>query len=366
MKAVIPCAKKKEGLFPFSESKPTALMPVMGEELVKHNIEALKENGVDEIYLVTNHLEEKFEQEFGERTDINIVHQEEVDGTASAISSCDFLEDDFIVVNGDVIVSEGDLNNLLDKHENNEKKVTLLGTDESKPEKFGVLSITNDDVVDIREKPDAPENNLINTGIYVFRSDIFDQLEKTDEDENSLTDAVKNLALQDQVKYNLVDDYWIDINSPEKLWKADKIKRSFEINETVIKDAKVSDKAEISGEAIIEDGAQIKAGTVIEGKAFIGENSVIGPNTVIRNSTITRECQIRDASIEEGLMFERSIVDPQTHLENFILGEESDVKSGSVIRESFIGARSFIEMNNSIYGKKFVPDARTDLSELSK
>lgn len=366
MKAVIPCAKKKEGLFPFSESKPTALMPVMGKELVKHNIEALKNNGVDEIYLVTNHLEEKFEQEFGDRTDINIVHQEEVDGTASAISTCDFLEDDFLVLNGDVIVSEGDLNNLLDKHESTAKKVTLLGTDESKPEKFGVLSITNDDVVDIREKPDAPENNLINTGIYVFTADIFEELGETDDEEKSLTDAVKNLAQQDEVKYELVEDYWIDINSPEKLWKADKIKRSFDIEETVIEDAQVSDKAEISGEAIIKEGAEIKAGTVIEGKAFIGRGSKIGPNTVIRDSTISKQSQIRDANIEQGLLFERCIVDPQTHLENFILGEESDVKSGSVIRESFIGARSFIEMNNSIYGKKFVPDARTDLSELSK
>ena len=366
MKAVIPCAKKKEGLFPFSESKPTALMPVMGKELVKHNIEALRENGVDEIYLVTNYLEEKFEQEFGERTDINIVHQDEVSGTASAIREVDFIEDDFLVVNGDVIVSEEDLSSIIDKHRQDEKAVTLLGTDESKPEKFGVLSITNDDVVDFREKPETPENNLINTGIYVFTTEIFRELDELEENENSITDAVKNLAEQEEVKYELVEDYWIDISSPKKLWKADKIKREFEIEETEIKDAEVSDKAEISEEAVIEDGAQIKPGTVIEGKAFIGENTVIGPNTVIRDATVTGNSQVRNANVEEGLLFEKCIVDPFVHLEDFILGEESDVKSGTVIRESFIGARSFIEVNNSIYGKKFVPDARTDLSELSK
>lgn len=366
MKAVIPCAKKKEDLFPFSESKPTALMPVMGKELVKHNIEALRDNGVDEIYLVTNYLEEKFEQEFGERTDINIVHQDEVEGTASAILTCDFIEDDFLVVNGDVIVSENDLNTLINKHENEGTKVTLLGTDESKPEKFGVLSITNDDVVDIREKPDTPENNLINTGIYAFTPEIFEEIRGLEEEETSVTDAVKNLAEEDEVKFDLIDDYWIDINSPEKLWEADKIKREFEIQETEIKDAEVSEKAEISGKAVIEDGAEVKPGTVIEGKAFIGKDSVIGPNTVVRDASVSMQSQVRDASIKEGMTFERCIVDPQTHLENFILGEESDVKSGTVIRESFIGARSFIEMNNSIYGKKFVPDARTDLSELSK
>lgn len=367
MKAVIPCAKKKEGLFPFSESKPTALLPVMGKALVKHNIEALRDNGVDEIYLVTNYLEEKFEQEFGERTDVNIVHQDEVSGTASAIQEVDFIEDDFLVVNGDVIVSEQDLEGLLTHHENDDAVVTLLGTDESKPEKFGVLSITNDEVVDIREKPDTPENNLINTGIYVFTPEIFEELQNLEDGEDSITDAVRNLAQEEEVQFELVEDHWIDINSPEKLWEADKIKREFELDETDIdEDAEVSENAEITGKAVVEEGAEIKPGTVIESKAFIGENSVVGPNTVIRNATIGRENQVRNATVEEGLTFEKCIVDPYTHLEDFILGEESDVKSGTVIRESFIGARSFIEMNNSIYGKKFVPDARTDLSELSK
>lgn len=366
MKAVIPCAKKKESLFPFSESKPTALMPVMGKALVKHNIEALRDNGVDEIYLVTNYLEEKFEQEFGERTDVNIVHQDEVEGTASAIQEVDFIEDDFLVVNGDVIVSEDDLEGLLTHHENDDTVVTLLGTDESKPEKFGVLSITNDEVVDIREKPDTPENNLINTGIYVFTPEIFEELENLEEDETSITDAVRGLAQEEEVQFELVEDYWIDINSPEKLWEADKIKREFEITETDTEGAEVAEEAEISGKAVVEDGAEIKPGSVIEGKVFVGEDSIVGPNTVLRNCTVGRRNQVRDASVEEGLTFEKCIVDPHVHLEDFGLGEESDVKSGTVIRESFIGARSFIEMNNSIYGKKFVPDARTDLSELSK
>ncbi|MFB6175035.1 MAG: sugar phosphate nucleotidyltransferase, partial [Candidatus Nanohalobium sp.] len=333
----------------------------MGKALVKHNIEALRDNGVDEIYLVTNYLEEKFEQEFGERTDVSIVHQDEVSGTASAIREVDFIEDDFLVVNGDVLVSEGDLEALLSKHDSDESIVTLLGTDESKPEKFGVLSITNDDVVDIREKPEAPENNLINTGIYVLTPEIFQELENLGE-EDSLTDAVKSLAEEEEVKYELVEDHWIDINSPEKLCEADKIKREFEIEETEIsEDANVSENAEITGKAIVEDGAEIKPGTVIEGRVYIGEDTVIGPNTVLSHATIGRENQVREATVDEGLTFEKCIVDPYTHLENFCLAEESNVKSGTVIRESFIGARSFIEMNNSIYGKKFVPDARTDL-----
>ena len=53
-------------------------------------------------------------------------------------------------------------------------------------------------------------------------------------------------------------------------------------------------------------------------------------------------------------------------VENTVLAEEVDIKPGTVIRECLIGARSFIDMNNSIRGTKFVPDARTDLGEISK
>jgi len=65
-------------------------------------------------------------------------------------------------------------------------------------------------------------------------------------------------------------------------------------------------------------------------------------------------------------MFGKVVVDPHSNLERSVIAEEVEIKSGTVIRDSFIGARSFVEMNNSIRGTKFVPDARTDLGEISK
>lgn len=366
MKAVILCAAKEENLFPFSESKPTCLMPVMGKPIIEHSIDALKQKGVEEFYLVTNHLEDEIEQHFSNEDGVELVHQEELDGTASALETCSFIDDDILVINGDVIISENDIHNLLKKFRNT-GETSILATDEDSPEKFGVLSIQNDEVSDIEEKPEKPENPLINTGVYAFKNSIFDRLNQLDEEENSLTDAV-NLEIQENgARFELIQDYWIDIGSGEKLWKADQIKRQKHIQETKIsEDAEISEKSTIEGKAKIEAGAEIKPGTVIEGKAFIGQNTVIGPNTVIKDSSITRESQLDQCSVEETLLFENNILDAYTVIENSVLGEETDVKPGTVIRESLIGARSFIEINNSIRGTKFVPDARTDLSEISK
>lgn len=361
MKAVIPCAMKKESMFPFSESKPTGLMPVAGRSLVEHLVHDLLGIGVDEVYLVTNHLEEQFEERFEEHENIEVIRQEELNGTAGAVECCDFIEEDFFVVNGDVIVSRRDLESLENSHNGN--SATMLATKQDKPEKFGVLSITNDRVEEIVEKPEKPDNALVNTGIYVFSPEIFDVIGEMD-GEKSLTEAVKELVERDGARFDLIQDYWMDIDEPKKLWKADRVKREY-IEENII-EGEVSSDAVIDGRAVVAEGAEVKAGTVLEGNVYIGENAVVGPNTVVKDSTVSSGCQVRSCSIENSLMFEDGIIDPFTAVERSVLAEEVDFKSCSAIRESFIGARSFVATNNSIRGVKFVPDARTDLGEISK
>ncbi|EGQ44016.1 MAG: nucleoside-diphosphate-sugar pyrophosphorylase [Candidatus Nanosalina sp. J07AB43] len=265
------------------------------------------------------------------------------------------------------MVSERDLKNLKNKFENKESKASMLATGEEKPEKFGVLSITNDEVDSIMEKPEEPDNHLVNTGIYIFKPEIFDVLENLENDQNLLVDAVSHFAENDQATFELIEDYWIDIGDLRTLKKADRIKREFKITETEISDsAKVHESAEITGNAIIEDEAQIKPNTVIQGDVFIGEGTDIEPNTRIKNSTICRGSIIDAQSIKQSNIFQDNIIDSGVCIEDCILGEDSEIRSGTVIRESFIGARSFIDMNNSIRDMKFVPDARTDLSEISK
>lgn len=367
MKAVIPCATKEDSLYPFIESKPTGLIPVAGKPIVKHLISDLQAAGIDDIYLVTNYKEELFEEEFDEYTNVNAVTQEDLNGTGGAIEQCSFIEEDFLVVNGDVIVSDQDIQSLVDKHQNSDSSATVLATDGESPEKFGVLSITNDRVTELEEKPEQPENTLINTGIYAFTPEIFSELETLEENQKDLTEAVQNLVKDKEARFELVEDYWIDIGSLKKLRKADKVKRESIVRETQIDDAaEVHESVEITGAAVIEKDAKIKAGTVIEGKTIVKENCIIGPNTTIRDSTIGPSSQIRSADIDSSALFEKNIVDSFTSIENCIIAEESDTKANTVIRESFIGPRSFIEMNNSIYGVKFVPDARTDLGEISK
>lgn len=365
MKAVILSAKKKDNLFPFSETKPTGMMPVGGEPLVKRMINQLQEVGVDDIYVVANHLEEQFEEEFNERTNVNVIRQEDLTGTAEAVYTADFIEDDFIVINGDVVVEEQDIRKLIESHESNSARATVLGTDQEKPEKFGVLRIKNDEIIEVQEKPKEPESPLINTGIYVFDPVIFDYIDDLEEKETSITDALNRLLEHYRARFELVDGNWIDIGSLRRLLEADvQIRNRYE--GYIDDEANVSDRAEVSESAVIRKDAEIKAGAVIEGNTYIGRNTTIGPNTTVRSSTVCKNTLLDNCVVDTSLLFERNITDPNTSVEKCIIGENSDIKASTVIRESFIGAESFIEMNNSVYGTKFVPEARTDLSEISK
>jgi NDP-sugar pyrophosphorylase family protein len=366
MKAVIPAAKKKEDMFPFSETMPTALMPVAGETLIKHNIEALRENGIEEIYIVTNYKEDLFEKEFEERNDVNLIHQQELNGTASAVKTCDFIEDDFIVVNGDVIVSENDISRLIEKFEQ-EESLNILATYENRPEKFGVLSIENDEVKKIVEKPEEPENPLINTGIYIFTPEIFQRIEDLNENKKSITNAVQKTVEEDSGFFVISEDYWLDIGSGEKLWEADRIKRQEMADEKDIHESSdVSDEAVVEGNIEVKENAVIEAGAILKGDNIIGENTRIGSGTILKDSTIMHDVQLNQCSVRSSLVFRENILDSFVAVENSVIGEEGDFKPGSVIRESLIGARSFVEANNTILGAKFVPDARTDVGEISK
>lgn len=364
MKAIILCAKKKENLFPFTETTPTGLLPVGGTPNVRRLIDDLEAAGVDEFYLITNHLERKYKEEFENDKEVSIVHQEEVTGTADALENCGDIEEDFYVVNGDVMVSRNDLKCLKKKHLNERPEATVLGDSEEKPEKFGVLSILNDEVKSIVEKPEAAENSLVNTGVYVFRPSIFGYIESSNS--SSLAEVVGDIAENQKVKMSVIEDYWMEIDSLRRLWKADRFIREKTVENEVADSAEVHDSAEIRGRVEVRENAVIRENSTVEGPTVIGEKAVIGPNTAVHKATIGEGSQLRSATVENSFIFDEAIVDPHVHVEQSVLGEGADVKSGTSIYESFIGAESFIEMNNSIKGTKFVPDARTDLGEISK
>lgn len=336
MKAVVLAAKKNDSLFPYTETRPVGLIPVGGKPLVRRTVEKLFDSGVKEIYLVVNYEEEQYREEFRDEDSVKFVRQETLDGTASAVNCCDFLEEDFLVINGDVLVSDSDISALIQKHSESTGEATVLGTHENRPEKFGVLSIVDDRIESIMEKPEDAETTLVNTGIYCFSPEVFKHLNSG----ITLPDAVMAVKTP---RFEVAEDYWIDIGRNSKLLEADRTAREPEIEES----AEVSEKAHVGKDC------------------YIGENVEIKPGSVVENCTVCENSTVR-GTVRNSFVMEKVETEPSVSVERSIVGEHTKISAGSALEECFIGPEALIGLNNSMRGVKTVPGGRTDLGEISK
>ena len=110
MKALILVGGKGTRLKPYTNSIPKPLLPVGEKPILEIILMQLKNSGVNEVILAVGHMSQLFESFFGDgsRLGINISYtfEDKPVGTAGAIAyAIDFFEDDFIVMNGDLLTT---------------------------------------------------------------------------------------------------------------------------------------------------------------------------------------------------------------------------------------------------------------------
>jgi bifunctional UDP-N-acetylglucosamine pyrophosphorylase/glucosamine-1-phosphate N-acetyltransferase len=206
MKAIILTAGEGTRMRPLTTTRPKTMLITGGKPLIQYNIESLRDAGIKDITLVVGYKKEVIEEYFGDGSDfgvnINYAVQDGQLGTAHAIGSAEkFIDESFIVLNGDIIVNYDLIRNLIEKYatrtSNNVKSVmTLINVDD--PSNYGVVSMVNDQIKEIVEKPaegEAP-SNLANAGIYLFSTEIFDAIKKTELSERGEYEITDSLDIE--------------------------------------------------------------------------------------------------------------------------------------------------------------------------
>jgi len=317
MDAVILCAGKGTRLLPLTENRPKPMLPVGGKPILEYIIEKV-ENLVDNIYLVVKYRKDVIIDYFRDHPKVKFVEQGDIDGTGYALLSArNFLGDEFLVINGD-IVFEDRLKEIL-LHENAMGLVEV-----ENPKEFGVVVLDREsNIVEIEEKPENPKSNLINGGVYKFQSDILDileDLEPSERGEVELTDAIKELIRERKIKGIKLKGYWNDIGRPWDLLDSNRhilkgIKREIkgEIGENVI----------IEGNVVVEEDAVIRHNTVIEGPAVIKSGAVVGPLTYIRPYTVLMEDTFvgNSSEIKNSIIMRGTKIPHLSYIGDSIIGE---------------------------------------------
>jgi len=178
MKALVLVGGRGTRLQPFTFSIPKPLLPVGETPLLQLVIEQLKASGIDEVILATGYHAELIRafcgdgRQFG--VDISYVEEAEPLGTAGPLSLVrDRLApgERLILMNGDIL-TKLDFTRMLSFAEQRAFELTVGYTWYVYESPFGVLSVGEDQIQSIEEKPRS--EYAISTGIYVVQESVLD------------------------------------------------------------------------------------------------------------------------------------------------------------------------------------------------
>lgn len=236
MEALILAGGKGVRLRPYSTILPKPLMPVGDHPILEIVIRQLKQSGCQSITMAVGHLAELIQAFFKDGSqwgvNINYLIEDSPLGTAGAISLMDPTEENFIVMNGDVLV---DINyrDMFDYHSKNKHLVTVGVATKDVPITLGVLEIDEHArIMDYIEKPTLKYK--VSMGVYIFNKKVKKYLEKGQHCD--LPDLIKRLVQEkERVAAFIHEGFWFDIGRKEDY---DKAVDTFLQNKQAFKDAK--------------------------------------------------------------------------------------------------------------------------------
>lgn len=343
MKAVVLAAGEGYRCRPLTLTRPKVMLPVANKPILEHIITALKGNGITDILLVVGYKKERVMDYFedGLEWDVNIIYVEQRSqlGTAHAIKLAEpFIEEDFLVLNGDNLVEQATIAELLTR---GRPDATILVAKREHVEGYGVVCQENNRMSGIVEKPRDVVSHLVNTGMYYFTPMVFDVINKTpisEYGEYAITDTLQ-LMVDEGYDVFVVETghMWIDAVHSWNLLDA---------NSTLLsgcgkmeKRGCVEQGAFVGEDVFLGEGSVVRSGAYIVGPVVIGNNCVVGPNTIILPATT-----IGDNTHIEGLV----------KIQNSIIMDNVDIDSHSLIADSIIGS-------DNTLGAHFITDVGENL-----
>ena len=360
MKGVLLTAGEGTRMRPLTLTRPKTMLQVGGKPILQYNLEALKNAGIEEIIMVVGYKKEAIEDYFQDGSlfgvTITYITQEKRLGTAHAINSVrEMIEDEFIVLNGDIIVDPELITDLIAKYESDNPSSILMLTEVEDPSSFGVVEIEGGIIKNIVEKPapgEAP-SNLINAGIYLFDKTIFDAIDKTEKSkrgEYEITDSLKIQMNENKIVQGLKSNHkWIDVGRP---WELLNVNEHFisEMEEDI--QGEIEEGVTIHGKVVLGKNSIIRSGTYILGPVFIGEGCDIGPNSYLRKYTyLGNNVNVGNAvEIKNSIIMDGTNVNHLSYVGDSVIGANCNVAAGTNIANLRFDNKN-VKMN--IKGEKF-------------
>ena len=348
--AIILAGGKGTRLRPLTNNKPKPLIPVTLTPMIDFAIKQIRDAGIKKIIVAVKYLGEQIKEYLKNSPNFNdleiIIPDIDPIGTADAVRNVSHLiEGDFIVSMAD-IVCDLSISNMQKFFYSTDAYATIsLKNIDFPTKKFGVILLDDEKNIEIfLEKPKPEEmlfttvafayrhvsefhQNLVNTGIYIFKYKALEILDNLKDIIDFGQDMFPYL-LQEKFKLNgYVDDYyWIDCgNVRSYLWANYDVLRGF------IRDYKPQGKNQngnwLGENIIIGENVELISPVVIADNVKIGSNCKIGPFSVIHKNVEIKENVILVSSV----IWENSKINSNVTIENSVICDNVEIEEDKKI-----------------------------------
>ncbi|HOO53376.1 MAG TPA: sugar phosphate nucleotidyltransferase [Methanothrix sp.] len=327
MKAVILAAGEGRRCRPLTQTRSKVMLSVRNRPFMEHVIGALAAKGVRDLVVVVGYQKERIMNYFGDgvRYGVNIeyVVQDEQLGTADALTKVrTHVDGPILVVNGDNLVDEQAIEDVLMAEGEN----VMLAALREHAGDYGVLTVERGKVTKIVEKPGRPCAGILNTGVYRFSPEIFEELPKTPISERGSYELTQTIALMIEegrdVRAKITNGVWADAIFAWDLLEANSSVPG--IGEPKVK-GEIEEGAWLRGPVEIGQGSVVRSGSYIVGPVSIGKNCDLGPNVTVLPTT----------SIGDSVK-----IGSHTEIRNSIIMNGARIGAGTVVSNSIFGASS--------------------------
>jgi len=345
MQAVIIAAGASSRFWPINHGHKSHIN-ILGESLIYWTIKGLADNGIKDIILIigpNSSLKEKLAvAQQNLLVNLSYVVQDKPLGTGDAIFRAkEHIKEPFFIIWPYKINSKEIVRKILEKYNNENPQIVLVGSKTSTPWDYGILRFEGEKITEICEKPKQGQepSNIKTLGTYFLQPDFFEYYQKLKKHHPwDFIDALNSYIKDKEARTVILEKELPSLKYPwETLNLLQIMLKSEEFKGHTSPDASIGKNVIINGEVYISDNVIIGDNTVISGPCFIGDSCRIGANNVFRGP-VNLEREVVTGAFAE---IKNSFIQKGTHIHSGYFGD-------SIIGENCHFGAGFVTANRRI------------------
>lgn len=331
MKGLILAGGKGMRLRPLTLNTPKPVVPVANSPFLLYQLDLMRSAGIQEIILSLSYQPRKIEDLLKDGSDYGVWIRYALEGTplgtAGAFKNAEEqIESTSVVFNGDVLTSI-DLAAVIAHHREKRAVATIVLTPVENPSAYGLVETTPDGWIQrFIEKPGPDEVtcNTINAGIYVLEPSVLRYIPKGEpySFERGLFPTL--LERKEPVLSFILDQYWIDIGTPQKY---------LEVHQDILSRKFMSPR--VPGRGL--ERSLLPANAFVDDKSIIDSDVTIRDHVRIENSVIGKNCKIDErAHIVDSVIWSGNAIDADARVTQSIVGKGCYIGRSAILRPGVV------------------------------